>query len=76
MRRLMTIIITIATLALLLVATTYAAPTDDLTAPYDIPTEDQLASAFGMNLSNTQVYTSRRLRSTASTFISWLPRTP
>lgn len=46
MRKLLTIIITTATLTLLLAVTAYAAPTDDLTAPYDVPTTAELAGAL------------------------------
>lgn len=50
MPKLLTIILTIAAIALLLTVTAYAAPTDDLTAPYNVPTEEQLAGALRHDL--------------------------
>ncbi len=56
MPKLLTIIITTAALALLMAVTAYAAPADipdtgnpvsvDITAPYDVPTTEQLADAL------------------------------
>lgn len=46
MRKLLTTLIITAALALLLAVTAYAAPTDDITAPYDVPTIEQLAGAL------------------------------
>jgi len=41
-----------AAFALLLTVTVYAAPTDDITADYDVPTPEQLASSCGMKTIN------------------------
>ncbi|MFA9381836.1 MAG: hypothetical protein ACERKO_12340, partial [Acetanaerobacterium sp.] len=51
MRKVLTIVITFAALTLLLAVTTYAAPTDDIPpAPYDTPTEAELAGALRYDL--------------------------
>lgn len=50
MRKLIICILTTAALTLLLAITTYAAPTDDITAPYDVPTTEQLTGALRHDL--------------------------
>ena len=49
MRKILTAIIT-AAIALLLTVTVYAAPTDDITADYDVPTVERLEDALRYDL--------------------------
>ncbi len=52
MRKLLTTLITTAAMALLLTVTVCAAPTDDITAPYDAPTEAQLTAALRYDIAD------------------------